>query len=106
MGGRSRAFLLSFETYLRVDRSDLFFRQEAYCWTHNQESSSQKKNRYHAGMPWPAVPYDEPFREDFASRKGVNSVPRLVVTGKRGQELASNAVGMTWEQLVAWEAQE
>ena len=56
-------------------------------------------------MPWPAIPYNEPFREDFASSKGINSVPSLLVTGKRGQELASNAVGMTWEQLVAWEAQ-
>lgn len=74
-----------------------------YICTHEKHKHTHA--RYHAGMPWPAVPYDEPFREDFASTKGVNSVPRLVVTGRRGQELASNAVGMTWEQLVAWEVQ-
>lgn len=61
--------------------------------------------RYHAGMPWLAIPYDHPFREDFAAAKGVNSIPRLIVTGRDGQELASNAVGMTWDQLVSWEAQ-
>eukprot|EP00903_Cladosiphon_okamuranus_P014365 g13337.t1 len=63
------------------------------------DGDEDSMHRYHAGMPWPAVPYEEPFREDFASSKGVNSVPRLIVTGRRGQELASNAVGMTWEQL-------
>lgn len=61
--------------------------------------------KYHSTMPWPAIPYDHSFREDFASSKGVNSIPRLIVTGRNGQELASNAVGMTWDQLVAWEAQ-
>ncbi|CAM9096751.1 unnamed protein product [Pylaiella littoralis] len=71
----------------------------------DEDSMERRVFWYHTGMPWPAVPYDHPFREDFASSKGVNSVPRLVVTGKRGQEIASNAVGMTWEQLVAWEAQ-
>ncbi|CAM9580751.1 unnamed protein product [Ectocarpus sp. 4 AP-2014] len=68
------------------------------------DGDEESMDRYHAGMPWPAVPYDHPFREDFASSKGVNSVPRLVVTGRRGQEIASNAVGMTWEQLLTWEA--
>ncbi|CAM9177981.1 unnamed protein product [Ectocarpus sp. 8 AP-2014] len=68
------------------------------------DGDEESMDRYRAGMPWPAVPYDHPFREDFASSKGVNSVPRLVVTGRRGQEIASNAVGMTWEQLVTWEA--
>ena len=61
--------------------------------------------RYHAGMPWLAVPFDDPFREEFASAKGVNSIPRLIITGRRGQEISSNAVGMTWEQLAAWESQ-
>ncbi|CAN0123638.1 unnamed protein product, partial [Laminaria digitata] len=69
------------------------------------DSDEDSMSRYHAGMPWPAVPFDEPFREDFASSRGVNSIPRLIVTGRRGQDLSSNAVGMTWDQLVAWEAQ-
>lgn len=69
------------------------------------DGDEESMAKYHAGMPWPAVPFEHPFREDFASAKGVNSIPRLIVTGRRGQELASNAVGMTWDQLVAWEAQ-
>lgn len=69
------------------------------------DSDEDSMKQYVASMPWAAIPFDHPFREDFASKAGVTSIPRLLVTGRQGQELAGNAVGMTWEQLLTWEIQ-
>lgn len=69
------------------------------------DSDQQSMAKYHAGMPWPAVPFEHNFREQFASDRNVNSIPRLLMTGRNGQDISSNAVGMTWDQLVLWESQ-
>lgn len=52
-------------------------------------------SEYLSHMPWSAVPWDAPVREQALGKLGVQGIPMLAVMGSHGQLLESNAVQKT-----------
>ena len=56
---------------------------------------------YFGGMPFHAVPFDSPHREELPEKYNVQGIPRLVLLDTQGKVIQENAVGPNVEALLA-----